>query len=183
MERSVPPKAKRKSLEPWLLDSIEFYQHQVDGVRELARRRSFILADDMGLGKSLEALTVFAVDVLRGWAQSAIVIAPPTLKGNWADEIKKFTRFPYFILDSTDNFERTKTLARYMIQTGPKILIVGYEQAGIHGYELEGLSFDVAIYDEAHYIKSPMSKRTKAVLGIKSRRSFMLTGTPLENPR
>jgi SNF2 family DNA or RNA helicase len=177
----VPPKAKRKSLEPWLLDSIEFYQHQVDGVRELARRRSFILADDMGLGKSLEALTVFAVDVVRGFAETAIVIAPPTLKGNWADEIKKFTRFPYFILDSTDNFERTKTLARYMIQSGPKILIVGYEQAGIHGYELEGLRFDVAIYDEAHYIKSPMSKRTKAVLGIRSRRSFMLTGTPLEN--
>src|SRR5690242_12582741 len=170
MERSVPPKAKakRKSLEPWLKDDVEFFQHQVDGVRELARRQSFILADDMGLGKSLEALTVFAVDVKRGWAQTAIIIAPPTLKGNWAEEIEKFTRFPYFILDSDNNFERTKTLARYMIHDGPKILIVGYEQAGIHGYELEGLKFDIAIYDEAHYIKSPMSKRTKSVLGIRS---------------
>jgi SNF2 family DNA or RNA helicase len=176
----VPASTKRGSLEPWLLDSIEFYEHQIDGVRELAKRRSFILADDMGLGKSLEALTVFAVDVVRGWAESMIVIAPPTLMGNWQKEIKKFTRFPAFVLDG-DDFERTKAIARFMLHRGPKILIASYIQVGIHGFELDGLNFDVAIYDEAHFIKNPLSKRTAAVLGIKSRRSFMLTGTPMEN--
>lgn len=175
-----PSKAKRGSLAPWLHDEIEYYKHQVDGVRELCRRRSFILADDMGLGKSLEALTVFAVDVVRGWASTMIVICPPTLKGNWVDEIKKFTSFPCFVLDGTPD-ERIVQFARYMIETDPKVLIIGYEQAYLHREQLNAFMFDVAVFDEAHYIKNPMAQRTKAVLDIKSRRSFMLTGTPMEN--
>lgn len=176
----MPPKAKRGSLEPWLHDWIEFYQHQVDGVRELARRRSFILADDMGLGKSLEALTVFAVDVIRDWAKTMIIVCPPTLKGNWADEIKKFTTFQYVVVDGTPA-ERIYQFGQYMLLTGPKILIIGYEQAYINKPELDAFAFDIAVYDEAHYIKNPMAQRTKAVLDIRSRRSFMLTGTPMEN--
>lgn len=170
----------RKSLAPWLHDSINFYQHQVDGVRLMIKRRSMILADDMGLGKSLEALTAFAVDVVRGWAETMIVIAPPTLKGNWAKEIETFTTFPYIILDGTPG-DRMPQLFKYMAIKGPKILIIGYEQCVIHERELGGFAFDIAVYDEAHYIKSPTSVRTKAVLNIRSRRSFMLTGTPLEN--
>lgn len=176
----MPVEAKRKSLEPWLFDWIRYYQHQVDGVRELAKRRSFILADDMGLGKSLEALTTFAVDVIRGWASTMIIVAPPTLKGNWADEIKKFTRFQFIVLDGTPQ-ERVVQFAKYMMMTGPKILIIGYEQCHIDRDMVQAFSFDVAIFDEAHYIKNPMSVRTKAVLSIRSRRSFLLTGTPMEN--
>lgn len=177
----MPASAKRGSLEPWLFDSIDYYKHQVDGVRELAKRRSFILADDMGLGKSLEALTVFAVDVIRGWAETMIIICPSTLVGNWEEEIKKFTRFPAFVLGDDNNFERTITIAKFMLHKGPKILVTSYIQVGLHGKELDGLSFDVALYDEAHAIKNALSARTAAVIGIKSRRSFMLTGTPMEN--
>src|SRR4051812_33771016 len=97
---AVMPKP-RKSLEPWILDSVEYYPHQIDGIRELARRKSFLLADDMGLGKSLQALTVFAIDVVRGWAETCLVVAPVTLKANWADELEKFTRFPHVILEGT----------------------------------------------------------------------------------
>src|SRR5690348_7075997 len=85
---SAPP--SRGSLEPWIKDEVIYYPHQIEGIRQLAVRRSFILADDMGLGKSIQALTVFGIDVFRRWAETAIVIAPVTLKGNWADEIEKF---------------------------------------------------------------------------------------------
>lgn len=176
----MPSVATRGSLEPWIRDDIEYYEHQVEGVRELARRRSFILADDMGLGKSLEALTVFGVDVVRGWAQTAIVIAPPTLKGNWADEIVKFTRFPYVVLDGTWE-ERVAQIFQWMLIDGPKILICNYEQIILHKSNFDALSFDVAIYDEAHYLKNPEAQRTMAALEIRSRRSFMLTGTPMLN--
>lgn len=162
------------------MDEVEFFQHQVDGVRELARRRSFILADDMGLGKTLEAIALFAVDVKRGWAETCLVVTLTTLKGNWADEFMKFTRFPFFILDGNRD-ERIWQWARYMIQTGPKVLIMSYDQAILHKDSLDASKFDIAVFDEAHAIKDPKSDRTKAVLGIRSRRSFMLTGTPLEN--
>jgi SNF2 family DNA or RNA helicase len=170
----------RKSLEPWIRDDIEYYPHQIDGIRELARRKSFLLADDMGLGKSLEALTVFGIDVFRKWAETCLIVAPVTLKGNWADEIDKFTRFPYVLLEGTP-VVRNKQLLEFLQIEGPKILIVNYEQVSVHQQFLDRVNFDVAIFDEAHYLKNPKAKRTKACLSVYSRRSFMLTGTPMLN--
>lgn len=176
----APTVAPRKSLEPWVKDEVVYYPHQIDGIRELARRSSFLLGDDMGLGKSLQALTVFAIDVFRGWAKTALVVAPLTLKGNWADEIEKFTRLPYIALQGTPA-ERQRQLLDFAELQGPKILIVNYEQVVAHQEFLDKLKFDVAIFDEAHYLKNPKTKRTKACLEVYSRRSFMLTGTPMLN--
>lgn len=172
--------AMRKSLEPWIRDEVEYYQHQVDGIRTLIRRKSFLLADDMGLGKSLQALTVFAADVKMGWCSTCIIISPVTLKGNWADEIEKFSRFPYVVLEGTPA-KRRQQLADFKAIDGPKILIVNYEQVVAHLDDLDAFRFDVAIFDEAHYLKNPKAKRTKASLDLYSRRSFLLTGTPMLN--
>lgn len=178
--RKLPQGAKRKSMEPYLLDSIDFYQHQVDGCRRMARMTSFLLADDMGLGKSLQAMVVFIMDVVRGWAKTCIVICPASVKGNWADEWSKFTRIPTVVLDGSP-LKRAAQFDAYRAITGPKVLIVNYEQVKPHLNEINKERFDVAIFDEAHYIKNPKSVRTKACLAINSRRSFMLTGTPMLN--
>lgn len=172
--------ATRKSLEPWILDAVQYYPHQIDGIRELANRTSFLLADDMGLGKSLQAMTVFAIDVVRGWSQTAIVVCPVTLKGNWEDELQKFTRFPFVKLEGSPK-QRDKQLMEFMEITGPKVLIVNYEQVVAHLDTLNAIRFNVAIFDEAHYLKNHKAKRTQACLSLFSERSFMLTGTPMLN--
>lgn len=171
---------ERKSLEPYIKDEVHFYPHQVSGARHLWRMRSFLLADDMGLGKSVQALTVFGMDVIKGWSHTAIIICPATLKANWVDEIEKFTRFPYVMLQG-NQIERVQQLAEFTAMDGPKILIVNYEQVKAHLSALNALSFDVAIFDEAHFIKNYRSQRTKASLALYSRRSFLLTGTPMLN--
>lgn len=170
----------RKSLAPWIKDEVEFYPHQVDGIRELAKRKSFILGDDMGLGKSLQALTVFAIDVYRGWYKTAIVVCPVTLKGNWSDEIEKFTSFPFIVLEGSPTV-RNKQIIEFVSIDGPKILICNYEQVIAHKEVLDSIGFDVAIFDEAHFLKNPRAKRTEACLDLYSKRSFMLTGTPMLN--
>lgn len=170
----------RKSIEPWIKDEIKFYPHQVEGIRALAVRKSFLLADDMGLGKTLEALTIFAIDVYRGWATSALVVCPASLKGNWADEIEKFTGFPFVVVQGTKE-ERLKQLLRFAEINGPKILVVNYEQVISHKDTLDSFMFDVAMFDEAQYLQNPTAKRTEACLDVYSRRSFMLSGTPMLN--
>src|SRR6478736_3164763 len=127
----------RKSLEPLLYDSVEYYEHQITGIRKLARMQNSLLADDMGLGKSLQALTVACIDIIRGWAESVIIVAPVSLKGNWADEILKFTTLPFVILgQESDDQGRIKKLppakrdmqiVEFAAQAGPRILIVNYE--------------------------------------------------------
>lgn len=182
----------RKSLEPYLLDDVHFYPHQIEGVRKLLRLKSFLLADDMGLGKSLQALTVFCADVKTGAGSVAIVICPVSLRGNWADEIEKFTRIKYMLLGEEINPKtgkvkilgpaaRSRQIAEFSSWDIPKILILNYEQVGIHLGEINSLKVRVAIFDEAHYIKNPEAVRTKACLKIKAERSFLLTGTPILN--
>lgn len=185
---------QRKSLMPYLYDTVEYYDHQIEGIRKMARMQNFLLADDMGLGKSLQALTVAAIDVVRGWCSKIMVVAPVSLKGNWADEIEKFTTFPYVIFGEERTVshgvvkvkklgpaERHKQLLEYEKMTGPKILIINYEQVQPHLTELNKLGFDITIFDEAHYMKNWKSQRTKACLKLTSTRNFLLTGTPLLN--
>lgn len=173
-------KVERKSLEPFIKDEVEYYRHQVEGIRHLIKLKSWLLGDDMGLGKSIQALTVFGADVFRGWAKTCLIVCPLSLKENWADEIEKFTRFPYTVLQGTPA-QRNKQLLDFYVEKDPRILIVNYEQVTAHQDFLDKIRFDVAIFDEAHYLKNPKAKRTKACLDVYSHRSFMLTGTPMLN--
>ncbi len=178
----MPPElGERKTLEPWISDDLMYYKHQVEGIRILARWKSFILADDMGLGKTVQTLTVFVIDIVLGWSQTMIVVCPASLKGNWSDEIEKFTHnIPYITLEGTPD-ERAIQLLTFAQIEGPRILILNYELVEKHINDINLLSPDIAVFDEAHYLKNPKSKRTKAAHAINARRKFMLTGTPMLN--
>ena len=167
-----PPLSKIK-------EGIEFYDHQYEGVNKMIRMGNVILSDEMGLGKSLQTLVVLAYDFERGKAKRAIIVCTNSLKYNWADECEKFTRFKAMVLDGTPR-KRLGQLREFLANDF-EVLIVSYEQLKIHKDELMEMGFDFAIYDEAHAIKNPQSKRTKAALAFKTPRTFILTGSPLLN--
>jgi SNF2 family DNA or RNA helicase len=175
-------RAERKPLVK-IKDSTEYMQHQADGVRRMAGMTSFLLADEMGLGKSLQSLTVAAVDYELGAAARTIIVAPATLKWNWAGdddaEVDKFTNFSYDILDGNPK-QRAKQIDGYQ-KVMPDIVVVGYEQVVAHLADLNALRFDIGIWDEAHYIKNPRSKRSQASLDLWVKRAFLLTGSPMLN--
>jgi SNF2 family DNA or RNA helicase len=187
---------QRKTLEPYLYDTVEYWQHQLEGVRWLVKHQNFLLADDMGLGKTLEAITTAAVDMKRGWATKILVVAPVSLKGNWEDEIQKFTTIRSMVLgqkvipgkpghpdriSKVTPAKRAEQMDDFMTWEGVKILITNYEQIVAHVDELNKMKFDIIVYDEAHYLKNPKSKRTKACLKLSAARHFLLTGTPFLN--
>lgn len=177
-ERDVELGAKRKKLKK-IRNRTLYYPHQTEGVRRMAKMRSFILADEMGLGKTLQALTVAAIDFEVGLASRVLIVAPATLKWNWQDEIKKFTKFTSHVLDGTpaqrsiqlDSFREGET----------DILIVNYEQVQKHLAELNRLRFQIVVFDEAHMMKNHRTARTKACLQLMIPRSFILTGSPVLN--
>lgn len=170
----------RGSLEPWIPDEVTYYPHQIEGVRELARRKSFLLADDMGLGKSLQAMTIFAIDVFLGRAEKCIVVCPVTLKGNWSDEFDKFTRIPHVVLQGSP-VQRNLQIMQFEKMHGPRALIANYEQVVAHVQDFNRVGFDVAIFDEAHYLKNHKAQRTKKCMQLSAKRDFLLTGTPMLN--
>lgn len=181
--------AQRKSLEPWLRDDIEFYDHQVKGVRFGLRQKDFILADDMGLGKSLQALTIFSADVLKGWGETMLVVAPATLRANWAQELEKFTRIPFTLLGETigtfgqlkkmSKAERDVQIVEFALGAGPRVMVANYEQIAPHWRVLNKVKFHMIVFDEAHALGNEESQRTQACIRLKAKRKIPCTGTPV----
>ncbi len=183
--------APRKSLAPWIKDSVQYYDHQIVGIRWMARRRNFICSDDMGLGKSIQAITVFAMDVFTGIGDTAIVVCPVSLKTNWADEFAKFTEIPHVVFGVGPDYRRpggTRKLTKseriiqfleYQAMPGPKVLIANYEQIRDHPELFEKEEFHMRIFDEAHYLQNRQAKRTKACVKLQATRTVLLTGTPM----
>lgn len=158
----------------------------------MIKMRGILLADDMGLGKSLQALTTFCADVKTGQGDVCLIVCPVTVRTNWSDEIEKFTRVRHMLLGEELNpltgkirtlsqSERSEQLVTFAMWKGPKILVLNYEQVRPHLGELNALGARMLILDEAHKIKGHDSARTKACLGIKAERSLLLTGTPVLN--
>ena len=171
---------QRKNLD-FINDDLEYLPHQIDGVRWLSRRTSFLLCDEMGLGKTLQALTAVAVDFQRGWASRFITVVPATLKGNWEEEVHKHTSFKVMVLDGPPK-KRAQQLDEFDDpEQGYHGLIVNYEQLPAHLNDFNSMRFDIAIYDEAHYLKNPSAKRTRAAQALQAKRHFVLTGSPMLN--
>jgi SNF2 family DNA or RNA helicase len=156
---------------------LELMRHQarfVESARE--GHRSYLLADEPGLGKTAQAL--LAADVAN--AYPLLVVVPNVVKVNWSREVEKWT--PH----------RTSTVVHGDgddIDAFADIVIVNYEVLDRHVAWLSRRGFRGMIVDEAHFIKNKDSQRSKNVQALsKSIRQqtpdpllIALTGTPLIN--
>lgn len=144
----------------------ELFPYQVAGARFLAEKKRALLADEMGLGKSAQAIAAcrdLGVGIVT-------VICPASVRVNWLREFAKF--WPEF-------------------KGGP--IVASYDQVvRDHGRtDWCGTGNNALILDEAHYLKTRTSKRTKAIFGERcdgvgglverARHVFLLTGTPTPN--
>ncbi|WTL15425.1 DEAD/DEAH box helicase [Kribbella sp. NBC_01505] len=141
-----------------------------------AGHRSFLLADEPGLGKTAQALLAAkAAD-----AYPLLVVVPNVVKTNWAREAELWTPQKKATVihgdgDSIDGFA--------------DIVVVNYEVLDRHVGWLGDLGFRGMVVDEAHFIKNKKSQRSRNVLELSERirtRStrpllMALTGTPLIN--
>jgi len=158
------------------------FPYQQEGVEFLTSRKSTLLADVPGLGKTCQAiLACKKLNALR-----VVVICPAGLRKNWQREFNIWWpgRNIQIVEKGTDH------IGRYT-----EVLIVSYDlisrgfEPGCPNAVLRGTMFykyDVGIFDEAHYMKDRTSLRTKAVLmkdALISRCNykFFLTGTPVIN--
>lgn len=129
-----------------------YLPYQIEGI-EFARGRSQVLfADEMGLGKTVEAIGVMNT---RPEIGRALVVCPASLRVNWNRELAKFLVSPCVDIDITN-----------------------YEQ--LHKLDLTK-PYDLAILDEAHYIKNPETQRSQLCAKIKAETRLALTGTPILN--
>jgi hypothetical protein len=155
----------------------ELMPHQAQVVAATARgHRTFLLADEPGLGKTAQALLAAqAAD-----AFPLLVVVPNVVKANWAHEVRMWTPLRRPTVVHGDG-EKVDGFA--------DVVIVNYELLDRHVGWLGDLGFRGMVVDEAHFIKNKASQRSQHVLALSERirartaRPLLmaLTGTPLIN--
>ena len=161
----------------WAPGGQELMRHQAQVVAAAAEgHRTFLLADEPGLGKTAQAL--LAAQAANAYPLLAVV--PNVVKANWAHETAMWTP------------RRTATVIHgdgHTIDGFADIVVVNYEVLDRHVGWLGELGFRGMVVDEAHFIKNKSSQRSQHVLELSERiRARMgrpllmaLTGTPLIN--
>ncbi|MGO9490368.1 MAG: SNF2-related protein [Solirubrobacteraceae bacterium] len=141
----------------------------------LARRRAF-LADEQGLGKTIEALATLEAD----GAFPAIVVCPANLKLNWIREIETWLpgRSAVALSGLGDGSSRSERQA--------DVTVVNYDILAARVGELLADGPRAVVIDESHYCKNASAKRTQAVqrltAGLPAEGIVLaLTGTPIVN--
>jgi len=152
------------------------YPYQQEGMLHLAFTGRALLADEMGLGKTVQAIA--ACELLRQIAKirRVLVISPASLKGEWEEQIAKFTALPTRIIQGP-------RAARLRLYGQPVFFsLASYEQIRSDVAEINSiLAPDVIILDEAQRIKNWQTKTAISIKRLTGPYAFVLTGTPLEN--
>ena len=165
-------------------------KHQEEAIIKLLQNDNFLLLDTPGLGKTASSI----IAALESDAKKILVICPASLKLNWKKEISiyddsdnvsiiqrewkpnKWTIINYDILDKFNTIEKPKKGKK------PKFKFQEYDEVAVNNQILNE-QFDLIICDEAHYLKSSSSNRTKHVKKIAKtiKKRWFLTGTPITN--
>ncbi|PZU47918.1 MAG: helicase [Microbacterium sp.] len=170
----LPPVPEFDRLSPKGLEIMPHQSRFLESVR--AGHRSFLLADEPGLGKT--AQSVLAASVANAYPLLAVV--PNVVKMNWAREAQRWTP------------QRRATVIHGdgdAVDAFADIFIVNYEVLDRHLSWLASLGLRGMVVDEAHFIKNLTSQRSQNVLALGSRireqvrnpLMLALTGTPLIN--
>ncbi len=163
--------------------SLEFprqpFPFQFDGMAFLMPRHGAVLADEMGLGKSMQAISSIRLLVRSGQARRVLVVCPKGLVSNWTRELADWAPE---ILVAVIEGDQQRRRWQWSLADVP-VKIANYE-ALVRDRDLIaelGLSFDLMVLDEAQRIKNRSSQTSEAVRSVPRRRSWALTGTPVEN--
>ncbi|OKS86915.1 DEAD/DEAH box helicase [Mucilaginibacter polytrichastri] len=134
------------------------------------------LADDMGLGKSIQIIAFILSQRDKVVHNTNIIVVPTSLIFNWQQEIAKFApTIRIHTIYGADRIKSTEDFDRY------EIILTSYGTLLSDINFIKDYQFNYVFLDESQNIKNPESQRYKSVRLLKSRNKIAITGTPIEN--
>ncbi len=163
-----------KQLGPlWRQAGVRVYPHQVDSARRVLEEMGCraILADEVGLGKTVEAGLVLRELMARGQVHKVLALVPASLVGQWAEELAG-----KFGLDFCTGPRGAQWLEE------PRLLASLDRAKRQDARRLLALRrFDLVIVDEAHHLKNLRTLNYQLIEGLATRFLLLLTATPVQN--
>ena len=149
-------------------------RHQVYGVlwgiqKELGGKGG-VLADEMGMGKTLQMIGVMLMNPTR----KTLIILPPILIQQWYSEIERICGHRAVVYYGKKRQELHDSLENAMI------VLTSYETC-LRDPHLESIYWNRIICDEAHHLRNPKTKTYLKIQSLQTQIFWCLTGTPIHN--
>ncbi|WP_010096964.1 DEAD/DEAH box helicase [Ornithinibacillus scapharcae] len=155
------------------LPHMNFLPHQIETARQAIEDMNgrAILADEVGLGKTIEAGLIMKEYMIRGLAKKILILVPASLVNQWVKELNEKFYIP------AASFRKSYPWDQY------DIIVTSIDTAkrSPHREEILNIHYDLILIDEAHKIKNHKTKNYAFVRALKKKYCLLLTATPVQN--
>lgn len=165
---------------PSIKKNLEFdLSHQRDGALKILRdyNGTGLLADEVGLGKTITAGITIKEYITRGFVKKILILTPPSLVDQWVQELKEKFELDFHIIENDDEWSKHD----YIIASIDRVKIYDKKQEMFRHDLAHKISWDLIIVDEAHKLKDSNTRRWEFVDKIQKKRFLILTATPFQN--
>ncbi|HWG73362.1 MAG TPA: SNF2-related protein [Acidimicrobiales bacterium] len=156
----------------------EPFDYQLQAAETVLRRMRgrAILADEVGLGKTIEAGLVLSELRLRGLARHVLVLCPAGLVAQWQEELDRKFALPSVVVAKADAGAESG-------RPDPPVALASLPSARRSPLReaLAEVAWDLVVVDEAHRVKNPSTASARMVRALRTRHMLLLTATPVEN--
>lgn len=172
-------KYKTRMPSPKGLDYLPFQKKAIDMA---VKEKSVLIADPMGVGKTIQALGV--VNSTRD-SKRVLVVSPASLKQNWAEEAEKWLTDdrPVRVVNSSTGWKSVPKDGKVLVITNYE----AFQDVSKIRNDLRNEKWDTVILDEAHRVKNRTAQQTVGIFGnedgvrpVQATRKIAMTGTPID---
>ena len=165
---------------------VDMNPHQVDAALFAFKSplsKGVILADEVGLGKTIEAGIILS-ELWAEYKRKIIIVVPASLRTQWNIELLEKFHLPSIIVDG-DSYKKSNKEGINLLKEENKIIICSYNFVTTYAKDIETIRWDLVIIDEAHKLRNVYKKGN--IIGSSIRDTFklykkiLLTATPLQN--
>src|SRR5208282_4189552 len=174
-------------------DNLDPYPPHPADIEYVARRPPALVGDEMGIGKTITAICYANTLAWAGGRPDgfrACAIVPASVRLQWANRIREWTTIPdtriSVVSSSTQGYPHTRDNIHWTIMSYD----AAASRTAFRAIVEQQCHYDLLVLDEAHYLKTPTTARTRAIFGAADRARHLsacadhvlaLTGTPLPN--
>jgi SNF2 family DNA or RNA helicase len=158
---------------------VEQLPHQIETVRKVLRhfRGRVLLADEVGLGKTIEACLLLREFLLRGIAKRVLILVPTALVSQWGEELQSKFGLDFVVPPRS----RLSDTPEYWAGQDRVLASINFAKMKNRAHAVAAVPWDLVIVDEAHHCKNRSTLNWKLVNSLQRRHLFLLTATPVQN--
>jgi SNF2 family DNA or RNA helicase len=137
-----------------------------------------LLADEVGLGKTITAGLVLKEGIYRGIIKTALILTPPSLVEQWVEELRDKFELDFKILEDVNDWSSKYP---FIIASIDRVKSYDCENKRFRHFKAQEVSWDLVLVDEAHKLKEKNTVRWQFVNRLQKKRFLLLTATPFQN--